>query len=360
MACHLPHHSLLRNTMHRVIYITAAIDALAERVLDAAAPRLDVTVVSGGKVPDSLEGFDAVLVGDGRLNSPLPAPGRNGPKLVQLTRGHHLDIDAVALTAAGVTVAGASPVLAPHVARHALALALAVRPGNGLPGLSGLSGLSGLLTREKVESIFRDTEPSMAGVTVGIVGFGRIGTAMADLCALLGATVIYADVRTAARGAAAASGARRSTLDLLLARSDIVSLHVQWGPTSDPLISERELRLLGPESVLVNTADARLVDNRTLAELLRSGRVGGAGLDIEEPSLTLFADAPNTALTPYVAARSAEADEAVAGFAVDNIGAALSGMSQAGGAPAGVIEIVDFPRAGDPAFWSSKMSPRVG
>ena len=331
--------------MHKVIYITDPADPLAERVHTAATGRLDLTVVSGNDAPATLDGFNAVLIGDCRLGSPLATTGENGPKVIQLTRGHHLDVDTAGLVSSGVTVAGAAPVLARDVARQALGLALAARQPQRP---------SGMQTRDEVTAVLENTKPSLDGLTVGVVGFGRVGAAMADLCAGFGANVIYSDVRTAARGATATAGLRRSTLDLLLSQSDIVTLHVQWGPTSDPLLTERELRLMGRGSVLVNTADSRLVDAEALITLLRSGRVGGAGLDIEESSAAQFADVPGAVLTPYLAARSDGADEAVARFVVDNIETALSG-----GEPAGVLEIIDFPRAGDPAFWSSKMSPRV-
>ena len=340
-----PNPGCFHSPMQKVIYITALADPLVDKVRAAAAGRIDLFVVSGDEAPESLNGFDAVLIGDGRLRLPLSAFGQNGPKLVQLTRAHHLDVDAAALALSGVTVAGASPVLAPFVARHALALALGARQQQR-PAV--------LQSRDELTAVVERAGPSLDGLTVGVVGFGRIGAAMAGLCAGFGAKVIYSDIRTAARSATAVAGLRRSTLDLLLSQSDVVTLHVQWGPTSDPLLTERELRLIGPESVLVNTADARLVDAEALIAFLRSGRVVGAGLDIEESAAAQFVDVPGALLTPYVSARSTEADDAVAPFVVDNIETALSG-----GEPAGVVEIVDFPRAGDPAFWSSKMAPRV-
>lgn len=324
--------------MHRILYITDPTDPLTGKVHSVADGKLKIETVSGANVSVSFSDFDAVLVGDSRLATPIIGTGENGPKLVQLTRGHHRDVDSYALIASGTTVSGSSPVLAPYVARHALKL------------VQSVGGESG-----------GEQHHSLNGKTVGIVGFGRVGRAMAELCKVLGATVIYSDVRTAPHGSATAIGARRSTLDLLLSKADIVSLHVQWGSTSNPLISERELRLMGRESVLVNTADSRLVDSEALSVALESGRVRAA-LDIEEVIESPLANAPGTETTPYIAARSSEADENVAEFVISNILSALSGgepTSAPDGLPDGLIEIVDFPRAGDPAFWSSKMSPRV-
>lgn len=324
--------------MHRILYITDSADSLTNKVKTVAEGQLDIETVSGAAVPSSLASYDALLVGDTALANPLSDTGDNGPKLVQLTRGHHKDVDTAALIASGITVTGSSPVLAPYVARHVLGLAKAAS-GDSNQAPEGGNGSD-------------HQGPSMAGKTVGVVGFGRIGMAVTDLYKLLGATVIYCDVRTAPHGSAEAAGVRRSTLDLLLSKSDIVSLHVQWGPTSNPLLSERELRLMGRESILVNTADARLIDNEALATALSSGRMKAA-LDVEDTSNPALANTLATASTPYVAARSEEADENVAEFVVKNILTALSGSE-----PDGVIEIIDYPRLGDPAFWSSKMSPR--
>ncbi len=322
--------------MHRILYITDPNDPLVAKVRAIARGRLELEIGDGANAPDSLSGFDALLIGDGHLDETLSAVGDLGPKVVQLTRGHHRDVDAEKLAAAGVTVAGASPVLAPYVARHAIGLALAAT-GEGSTNASPVTDIEA-------------RSAALAGKTVGIVGFGRVGRATAELAHLLGATVIYADVRTAPHGSTTASGARRSTLDLLLSKSDIVSLHVQWGPTSNPLIAARELRLMAQGRVLVNTADARLVDHKALAESISAGRIAAA-MDVEGSQLP---ESMPVAFTDYTVARSEEADENVAEFVISNIETALSG-----GQPDGIVEIVDFPPAGDPAFWSSKMSPRL-
>ncbi len=282
-------------------------------------------------MPADLSGFDAVLLGDTQLARPLS----DGPRLVQLTRGHHVDVDPVALAAAGVTVAGASPVLAPFVARHSLGLALATANDNGPRGKQ---------QRDAITAPLQEGAMPLAGMNVGIVGLGRTGRAAAELFRLVGATVIFNDLRTPVHGAA--EGLRRSSLDLLLSRSDIVSLHAQWGPTSDPLIGERELRLMSRGSVLVNAADSRLTDLQALSAEVETGRIRAA-LDADLPP---EAEAAATLHTPYVAARSAEADEKVAEFVVANVTAALSGAQ-----PDGLLDIVDFPPAGDPAFWSTNM-----
>lgn len=309
--------------MHRVLYITSPADPVTEQVRLASSGKLDLAAVSGDSVPQSLDGFDAVLVGDEPLPTPLASTGDNVPKLVQLTRGHHRDVDAAALSDAGITITGASPVLAPHIADYCT------------------GQISKLLDRT-----------GFAGLKIGIIGIGRVGTVMADQCARLGATVFYSDIRTPMHGSA--SSFRRITMDMLLSTCDVVSLHAQWDKSaSNPLIRERELRLMGAHSVLINAADARLVDNAALAGSLSRSEIGGAVLDIERPAADLFEGMSNVKLSPYTAARSAGSDAAVARFVMENITAALAGDT-----PAGIVETIGLPRAGDPAFWASKMYPR--
>lgn len=329
--------------MHSVLYITDPSDSLSAHVSQVAEGRLQIEHTSAASA-DSLARFAAVLIGDQPLSEPIVTLGDGRSGFLQLTRGHHRSVDVAQLNANGVIVAGSAPVLAPYVAPHALGLAVSAMSEHGVRGLS---------TRDQVTAVLEDNRGSLAGKTLGIVGFGRMGQAMASLCASFGMQVIYADVRTAQHGSTNASKARRSTLDLLLSKSDIVSLHALWGPTANPLISARELRLMKEGAILINTADARLVDTSALEDSLKSGKVR-AGFDVEEPAASEIAVFPHSVVTPYVAARTEDADREVAEFVVSNIEAALSG-----GSPSGIIEAIDYPRAGDPAFWSSRMWPRA-
>lgn len=333
--------------MHRVLFITAADDPLTSKISEVAGQRSDLKVIGGGELPNSLADFDAVVVGDCRLESPLNFPTDGGPRFVQLTRGNHRDIDAAALAADGIVVAGASPVLAPWVSEHALGLGTTAATNDGLWGMVSREAITGLVSQQR--DLFY-------GKTIGIVGFGRVGGAIAEADVLQDSTVIYADVRTIAPAKSPKRVVRRSTLDLLMSQSDFVFMNVQWGPTSNPLIDERELRLMKSGSVLVNTADARLIDSMALSTALESGRIR-AGFDIEEPEASQFGSLANAVVTPYLAARCDEADAAVAEFVADNIDAALASDDTA--VVRGIVEVVGFPRSGDPAFWSSKMSART-
>src|SRR5581483_2299092 len=119
-----------------------------------------------------------------------------------------------------------------------------------------------------------------AGLTLGVVGFGRTGQAVAKLALGLGMPVIgYSPSRNDTEFAAL--GVRRApSLDALLGAADAVSLHVPLTPATRGLIGARELRQMKPFAFLVNTSRSAVVDGEALVAALRAGELGGAGLDV--------------------------------------------------------------------------------
>ncbi len=142
----------------------------------------------------------------------------------------------------------------------------------------------------------------VTGATLGVLGMGRIGTAVARRARGFDMRVLYHNRR---RDEAAESelGATYTTLDDLLASSDFVSVHTPLTPDTRHLIGERELGLMRETTVVVNTARGPVIDESALADALRSGRVAGAGLDVfeEEPHVHPgLIDLPNVVLTPHL------------------------------------------------------------
>ena len=140
----------------------------------------------------------------------------------------------------------------------------------------------------------------LGGRTVGLVGYGAIPRILAPILAAFGCQVLYA----ARRDAPDAIG-ERVPLDALLARSDIVSLHVPLTPETDRMIDAAALARMKPGAVLINTARGGLVDQAALTEALQSGRLGAAGLDVfatepADPADPLFR-LPNVVVTPHIA-----------------------------------------------------------
>jgi glyoxylate reductase len=162
------------------------------------------------------------------------------------------------------------------------------------------------------------------GATLGVVGWGRIGRAVARRAAGFGMTVLH--------------HARRPTrvdgfvadLDELLARADVVSLHVPLTDATRHLIDERRLALMKPTSVLVNTARGPVVDEAALAEALHAGTIFAAGLDVfeREPAVhPRLLDAPGVVLLPHVGSASIQTRTAMARMAVDAVVDVLSGRT---------------------------------
>jgi glycerate dehydrogenase len=147
----------------------------------------------------------------------------------------------------------------------------------------------------------------LAGKTLGIVGWGELGKGVARI-----AEAFAMDVLVAQRPGGAAA-VERVPLDELLARADVVSLHVPLADNTRGLIGARELALMKPDALLINTARGGIVDEAALVAALRAGRLGGAGVDVlavEPPrsgSPLLENPPPNLLVTPHVAWASREA-----------------------------------------------------
>lgn len=124
----------------------------------------------------------------------------------------------------------------------------------------------------------------LEGKTVGVVGLGRIGSQVARICKAFN-TRVLATARTLTDERAQGVGAERVSLETLLTESDIVTIHVPLRPETRALLGEKEIALMKPGSVLINTARGPIVSEAALIAALRDGRLGGAGIDVfdEEP-----------------------------------------------------------------------------
>jgi glyoxylate reductase len=156
------------------------------------------------------------------------------------------------------------------------------------------------------------------GATLGIVGMGRIGSAVARRAEGFGMRVL----------AAGRSGG--TPLDELLAGSDFVSVHVPLDDATRGLIGEPELRGMKETAVLVNTARGEIVDTGALVRALREGWIAGAGLDVTDPE-PLPPDHPllesrRALVTPHIGSASRRTRELMADMAVENLQAALRGQ----------------------------------
>jgi glyoxylate reductase len=164
----------------------------------------------------------------------------------------------------------------------------------------------------------------LAGATLGVVGLGRIGEAVARR-----ARAFEMNVLATTRRPREAAGLTLVDLDELLARSDFVSLHVPLGPDTRHLIGRRELAMMRPDAILINTARGAVVDEGALVDALTDGTIGGAGLDVYEeeplPSGHPLLALENCLLLPHVGSATVETRAAMADLAVANLLAAFAG-----------------------------------
>jgi phosphoglycerate dehydrogenase-like enzyme len=164
---------------------------------------------------------------------------------------------------------------------------------------------------------------------MGIVGFGRIGQAVARRAMGFGMTIVYHDVQRAAAAVETAYGAEFLPLEELLARSDFVSLHVNLTDQTRGLINAEKLGWMKPTAVLVNTSRGPVVDHAALAEALRAGTIFAAGLDVTDPE-PIPADHPlvgldNCLVVPHIASASRATRAKMAEMAAANVLAGLRG-----------------------------------
>jgi lactate dehydrogenase-like 2-hydroxyacid dehydrogenase len=171
--------------------------------------------------------------------------------------------------------------------------------------------------------------PDVHGSTIGIVGFGRIGQAVARRAQGFGMTILYHDVNELPASVSAPLGGTYVPLEELLARSDFVSLHVNLTPETRHLINDRTLALMKPTAVLVNTSRGPVVDQRALADALRGGRIWAAGLDVTDPEPIPMDDPlvglDNCLIVPHIASASRATRGKMAEMAAANVLAGLRG-----------------------------------
>ncbi|MEX2224067.1 MAG: D-glycerate dehydrogenase [Candidatus Rokuibacteriota bacterium] len=168
------------------------------------------------------------------------------------------------------------------------------------------------------------------GKTLGVVGFGRIGRAMARRALGFGMRVLYQDAVAADAAIERELNATRVDLATLLRESDFVTLHTPLSPETRHLINAESLRTMKKTAYLINAARGPVVDEAALVQALAEGRIAGAGLDVfeEEPKVHPgLIGLPNVVLAPHIASASHETRLKMATLAVENCLAVLEGKT---------------------------------
>lgn len=163
--------------------------------------------------------------------------------------------------------------------------------------------------------------------TLGILGFGRIGRRVARRALGFDMTVLYHDSQPTDAAIERSCNAAFVSMDELLSRADILTIHVPYAPATHHLVSARVLSKMKPGAILIHASRGGVVDDAALVEALSSGRLAGAGLDVfeNEPALNpAFLGMQNVVLTPHIASSSAATRHAMAMLAAQNLVAALT------------------------------------
>jgi D-3-phosphoglycerate dehydrogenase len=303
-------------------------------ITDHPAPNVDIEAAVLGAVNGRLmvaqSGTETELLGLAPEADAIMTCFANVPSSVvlaaprlQVIGRYGVGVDNIAVNTAserGVIVANVPAYCVDEVAEHAIALLLALARRITRYDKAIRSGNWVLATGIPIHRL--------AGQRLGVIGFGRIGRAVAARGLALGLQVLAHDPR-AADEAFTSQKVRRATLDQLLSESDFVSLHTPLTPETRHLIDWTRLSKMKPNSVVINTSRGGVIDLVALEQALRSGVIAGAGLDVFEPERL----APNHPLfslesviaTPHVAFYSEESIEDLQRLAADNVAAVLRG-----------------------------------
>jgi D-3-phosphoglycerate dehydrogenase len=269
--------------------------AIEEKVVaDAGFAFVKGQCISEDDVIALAGGVDGIIV----QYAPLTRRVIGNLRRCRIIARYGIGVDNVAVpaaTSAGIWVTNVPGFCAVELAEHTMAFVLAFA--------RRLWRLDRSVHEGKWETIgiMRPTR-RLTGLTLGIVGFGRVGREIAVRARAFGLTVLATAPNTTA-GAMAQYGVVKSSLDDLLRQSDFVSLNLPLSPESRHLIDERRLALMKPTAFLLNTSRGPIVDENALIAALRENRLAGAGLDVLEvepprsdsPLLTM----ENVILTPH-------------------------------------------------------------
>jgi glyoxylate reductase len=304
---------LLPEAAVRLARSRAEVDAYAH---DRPMPRVELLERLAGK--DGL-----VCVISETIDEDLLA-ARPGLRVVSNVAVGYNNVDVAACTRRGVVVTNTPDVLTETTADFAWTLLMAT------------ARRLAEADRYTREGRFRQWEYMLLlggdvhGKTLGVVGFGRIGRAMARRALGFGMRVLYQDAVAADAAAERELRATRTDLATLLRESDFVTLHTPLLPETRHLITAESLRTMKKTAYLINAARGPVVDEAALVRALREGWIAGAGLDVfeEEPKVHPgLIDLSNVVLAPHIASASHETRLQMATLAVENCLAVLEGKT---------------------------------
>ena len=290
---------------HDVLCLRPEADFTRVGVTPPAAFRTAYRAPDAPDVPDLMREVRALLIPAVGPKLPPALFENTTVKMVQITGAGVDRLDEAALKARGIPVCNVPGGSNGAVAEYAVTTASVLLRRFAWADAEIRAGNYAKFRGRMVQ----DNLAGLDGLTVGVVGLGTIGLAVAQAFHRWNCRIAYFDPAPRDPAAAAAMGAKSMPLDELLRTADVVTLHVPLLPATKGLIGEKELRSMKPDAILVNGARGGIVDEGALARVLESGHLGGAAVDVysveppeaANPLFTVTGDAARRLLfTPHV------------------------------------------------------------
>jgi glycerate dehydrogenase len=250
-------------------------------------------------------------------------------KYIGVTATGYNIVDLNAATERGIIVTNIPVYGTDSVAQHVAALMLDFARGIGVHNAAVHNG-------EWTDSIdwcfSRQPMFELTGKTLGIVGIGRIGQAVARIAAAMGMKLIAHDLYFPTEDQLAGLEVRQVDMDTLFSEADVISLHCPLTAENERLVNAHRLSQMKRSALIINTSRGQLIDNHALADALHTGEIAGASLDVldtEPPTAdNPLLKAPNCTITPHIAWYAIEARARLLETAANNIAAYIAGEKQ--------------------------------
>ena len=294
--------------MKRVLYNSCSDAALYAMIREAAAGRCEVLGLESdddGERIEKLADADAVIVASTPFTRRLIEASRKLAFVHHQGVGYHDTVDTAALAERRIPLAITLSGTTVGVAEHTVMLILAM--------LRRLPFADAELRQGRFHiNALRPVSRELRGRTVGLLGAGRIGRAVAERLKPFDVRLFYFDPAAMPSDVERALGLERRSFEAVLSESDIVSLHLPLTPVTRRMIDSVTLARMKPGAFLVNTSRGGLVDEPSLIRALQGGQLAGAALDVFDPepppagSNPLYG-MPNVVLTPHIAAGTRDA-----------------------------------------------------
>ncbi len=303
--------------------------AIPEEGIKLLKKSCDVTISKKNRVLTKKEliagvkGKDALLC---LLTDKIDMSVLKASKKLKVVANYAVGFDNIDLKAASklkIPVSNTPGVLTDAVADHAVTLLLST--ARRIPESDSFTRAGKYKGWEPMLYLGGDT----AGKTLGVIGGGRIGSAVASRMAKgFGMKVLYTDVKRSPKFEQAVGKAKYTSLANVLKQSDFVSVHVPLLPATHHLISTKQLKMMKKTAYLINTSRGPVIDEKALVAALKKKEIAGAGMDVfeKEPKLAPgLAKLANVVLTPHTASATHYTRSAMSEIAAKNVLAALKG-----------------------------------